>query len=139
MLCCTCYEMMPAYVAFLICRDMQARRALLQWFDAQHRVLPWRCIDAATHEDQSSEEWRKKSSGHLSQQVFAYRVWVSEVMLQQTQVCVHAQDVLSLLHVAQQHNRNKRVITFRALDAMFAHHITRYSLAHAGGNCEGVF
>lgn len=59
---------------------------LLTWFDGVHRVLPWRCIDATTHEGHDSEAWAAKSPAQLGQQVFAYRVWVSEVMLQQTQV-----------------------------------------------------
>ena len=127
MLGCMCYRIMPCRRLMLrfsfVGACMQARQALLQWFDAQHRVLPWRCIDAATHEDQDTQEWRNKSSGHLSQQVFAYRVWVSEVMLQQTQVCVHAQAVLSLLHVAQLHNCNKGVHTSRLARQMQWSHI----------------
>src|SRR3974390_1651520 len=44
-------------------RDLRAlRRSLLDWYDANRRDLPWRnCSDA-------------------------YRVWVSEIMLQQTRV-----------------------------------------------------
>lgn len=65
---------------------MQTQQGLLHWFDAHHRVLPWRCIHSETHEAHSSDEWQHKSPEHLTRQVFAYRVWVSEVMLQQTQV-----------------------------------------------------
>ncbi|WP_420594698.1 A/G-specific adenine glycosylase [Deinococcus sp.] len=43
------------------------RRALLAWFDVHARVLPWRMVDDAGRRD-------------------PYRVWVSEVLLQQTQV-----------------------------------------------------
>ncbi|KAG7159525.1 adenine DNA glycosylase-like [Homarus americanus] len=46
------------------------RQKLLTWYDANHRVLPWRTI-AATEPDRSKR---------------AYAVWVSEIMLQQTQV-----------------------------------------------------
>ena len=41
---------------------LQLRRALLRWYDAHHRDLPWR------------------------RDVDPYRVWVSEIMLQQTRV-----------------------------------------------------
>ena len=44
--------------------DTELRRALLRWYDAEARDLPW----------------RKRRD--------AYAVWVSEVMLQQTQVAV---------------------------------------------------
>eukprot|EP00965_Chrysotila_dentata_P100724 3327741-Pleurochrysis_carterae.AAC.6 len=46
-------------------------RALLDWYDAGHRSLPWRreATDPKQHAD-----------------VRAYAVWVSEIMLQQTQV-----------------------------------------------------
>ena len=43
------------------------RAALLEWFAAARRDLPWRSVDAAGRRD-------------------PYRVWVSEVLLQQTQV-----------------------------------------------------
>ena len=44
-------------------RDLYAlRRALLGWYDAHHRELPWR------------------------RDADPYRVWVSEIMLQQTRV-----------------------------------------------------
>lgn len=46
------------------------REKLLCWYDAHHRVLPWRSI-AATEPDRNKR---------------AYAVWVSEIMLQQTQV-----------------------------------------------------
>jgi adenine-specific DNA glycosylase len=65
---------------------MQARAELLAWFDAQHRILPWRCIGGSSHEAQDTQDWQYKSPEHITKQVFAYRVWVSEVMCQQTQV-----------------------------------------------------
>ena len=43
------------------------RRALLSWWDAGHRALPWRSAPGTAD---------------------AYRVWISEAMLQQTQVAV---------------------------------------------------
>ncbi|KAL7748224.1 hypothetical protein RI367_006410 [Sorochytrium milnesiophthora] len=49
------------------------RRGLLGWYDVHQRVLPWR----TKHSDDLSD-------GELAQR--AYQVWVSEIMLQQTQV-----------------------------------------------------
>ncbi|MPC30449.1 Adenine DNA glycosylase [Portunus trituberculatus] len=46
------------------------RSRLLAWYDASHRVLPWRTIAATEHDPHRR----------------AYAVWVSEIMLQQTQV-----------------------------------------------------
>ena len=51
------------------------RTALLSWYDSNARVLPWR--SAA---DPSSESYQADPSTR------GYMVWVSEVMLQQTQV-----------------------------------------------------
>src|SRR5512144_3122862 len=51
-------ELSPVRVASI-------RRRLLAWWDAAHRDLPWRAGPG---------------------QVDAYRVWISEAMLQQTQV-----------------------------------------------------
>ncbi|XP_008801238.2 adenine DNA glycosylase [Phoenix dactylifera] len=49
------------------------RGSLLQWYDENHRVLPWRTASSSDHQ-KNNEEAR------------AYAVWVSEVMLQQTRV-----------------------------------------------------
>jgi hypothetical protein len=46
-------------------------KCLIQWYDENHRVLPWRS-------NQGGEEGDEQSR--------AYAVWVSEVMLQQTRV-----------------------------------------------------
>ena len=92
------------------------RAALLRWYDANHRVLPWRLTPAtstskggAHAERQAAGERQRElmrkfvsktpSSGAekkdpagldpavaQDKDVFAYRVWVSEVMLQQTRV-----------------------------------------------------
>ncbi|XP_054723119.1 adenine DNA glycosylase-like, partial [Uloborus diversus] len=48
----------------------QIRKELLSWYDANQRVLPWRTIAAS----------------EVDPNVRGYAVWVSEVMLQQTQV-----------------------------------------------------
>ena len=50
------------------------RAALLRWYVEHCRVLPWRRPPGS------------KSEGGETDEDFAYRVWVSEVMLQQTQV-----------------------------------------------------
>ena len=65
---------------------LQAQQSLLEWFDMNHRILPWRSIAAPTLEPHDSDAWKAKSKPHLTAQEFAYRVWISEVMLQQTQV-----------------------------------------------------
>ncbi|RXG57266.1 Adenine DNA glycosylase [Armadillidium vulgare] len=49
---------------------IKIRQLLLEWYDANHRVLPWRNI-ANTETDYDKR---------------AYAVWVSEIMCQQTQV-----------------------------------------------------
>ncbi|GMH38068.1 hypothetical protein BSKO_05952 [Bryopsis sp. KO-2023] len=56
---------------------------LLNWYDAVHRELPWR-----RNPDTSTKICNPEASAplELPASVFAYRVWVSEVMLQQTQV-----------------------------------------------------
>jgi hypothetical protein len=67
--------------------SLQVREKLLRWFHSSHRVLPWRAPQSnASHEPRDSSEWARKATDKIGQQVFAYRVWVSEVMLQQTQV-----------------------------------------------------
>ena len=49
---------------------LQARASLLQWYDAQHRVLPWRLNRQSKHETDNP-------IAQLSQQEMLYRVWVS--------------------------------------------------------------
>ncbi|XP_043239904.1 adenine DNA glycosylase-like isoform X2 [Amphibalanus amphitrite] len=49
---------------------LQFQQSLLKWYDQNHRSLPWR--DIAAKEADSNKK--------------AYAVWVSEIMLQQTQV-----------------------------------------------------
>lgn len=50
------------------------RVALLDWYDHNHRDLPWRSFNHDSNDDEEEVEKR------------AYGVWVSEVMLQQTRV-----------------------------------------------------
>lgn len=61
---------------------VQYRARLLKWYDQNHRKLPWR---RNTH-SQRSAGGDEGASEDLSTADFAYRVWVSEIMLQQTQV-----------------------------------------------------
>eukprot|EP01023_Acetabularia_acetabulum_P064936 TRINITY_DN8532_c0_g1_i4.p1 TRINITY_DN8532_c0_g1~~TRINITY_DN8532_c0_g1_i4.p1 ORF type:complete len:449 (-),score=60.52 TRINITY_DN8532_c0_g1_i4:447-1793(-) len=58
---------------------VQMRSELLQWYDENCRDMPWR---------RPPMNWRKDilCEDKAVQQQHAYRVWVSEVMLQQTQV-----------------------------------------------------
>lgn len=51
------------------------RNKLLKWFEKNHRELPWRRLQTG-----------QKPLTPPEQQVMAYKVWVSEIMLQQTQV-----------------------------------------------------
>lgn len=54
----------------------------MTWFDVNHRNLPWRYIKGS----QKQGEEQQEDLSAVPTQVFAYRVWISEVMLQQTQV-----------------------------------------------------
>ena len=62
----------------------QARRELLSWYDANHRILPWRRNASSKRPIDGTEDSGAPLS--LPQQQFIYYVWVSEVMSQQTQV-----------------------------------------------------
>ena len=84
------------------------RASLLEWYDRVHRVLPWRrtphskrgiTVAAAAAAPAAPNVGQKRSDGgaaplplalpapaSLDPQRFAYYVWVSEIMLQQTQV-----------------------------------------------------
>ncbi|KAJ1451830.1 DNA glycosylase [Pelagophyceae sp. CCMP2097] len=53
----------------------RAQAALLDWWDVGHREMPWRRELAST-----------ASVSAADREVWAYKVWVSEIMLQQTQV-----------------------------------------------------
>ena len=73
----------------------QLRVALLHWYDHNHRVLPWRRNSHSklqtTPETCASTTWPTAPGSSapltgLSRADWAYGVWVSEVMLQQTQV-----------------------------------------------------
>jgi len=52
-------------------RESELSTALLAWYDAHHRVLPWRITPA------------QRAAGAIPD---PYRIWLSEVMLQQTTV-----------------------------------------------------
>ncbi|PNH07370.1 A/G-specific adenine DNA glycosylase [Tetrabaena socialis] len=82
---------------------VQYRRELLEWYDSNHRVLPWR---RTPHSKKAEVASATAAAGgataggggggegaavqaaptELPAQQFAYWVWVSEIMLQQTQV-----------------------------------------------------
>lgn len=58
------------------------RVELLAWYDRNHRVLPWR----RNRDSKKTEEENGGAPMDLCDQKFAYLVWVSEIMLQQTRV-----------------------------------------------------
>ena len=74
-----------------VCTQIHA--SLLHWYDHHHRVLPWRrtphsqrvipALEAAAGGAGGAVE---PAADSLTEQQFAYHVWVSEIMLQQTQV-----------------------------------------------------
>lgn len=68
---------------------LQIRSKLLAWYDAQHRVLPWRRTPHSSRTlpaPAGPHEAASAAPDTLTPQQFAYYVWVSEIMLQQTQV-----------------------------------------------------
>eukprot|EP00793_Prasinoderma_coloniale_P006256 PRCOL_00001086-RA len=62
-------------------RAARAREDLLRWYDANHRTLPWRAPPSETQ-----AELARVAASTPAADERAYAVWVSEVMLQQTQV-----------------------------------------------------
>ena len=62
--------------AFLSSEISSIHRSLLTWYDSSARVLPWR----------RAPNTSLPTGGDDEQQKFAYGVWVSEIMLQQTRV-----------------------------------------------------
>ena len=93
-------------------RAPEARQALLEWYDANHRVLPWRRNVHSRHceptdarvgekgkmtDDPNADAtekmyWRLDLCGSVGaardvpRDQYAYGVWVSEIMSQQTQI-----------------------------------------------------
>ena len=61
---------------------------LLGWYDRAHRVLPWRRNPASRVDPAAAAAagGGAPAEADLPAAAFAYRVWVSEVMLQQTRV-----------------------------------------------------
>lgn len=66
------------------------QKALLEWYDANHRVLPWRRNVYSQLGKDKVEEYRKQglvgAPLDLPDDDFIYYVWVCEIMSQQTQV-----------------------------------------------------
>ncbi|KAI9139277.1 DNA glycosylase [Paraphysoderma sedebokerense] len=60
------------------------RSKLLTWYDSAKRILPWRKEISAEVEGERPQKRQKLSTDARAQR--AYEVWVSEIMLQQTQV-----------------------------------------------------
>jgi len=63
-------------------RSIQVRTALLAWYDANHRILPWRRNPHSTVPGAAGGGAPLDAPLHA----FAYGVWVCEVMSQQTQL-----------------------------------------------------
>lgn len=55
----------------------QFGKALLRWYDKEHRLLPWRRNQRSLH--QSPSDPQSKLLLGLDRDSFMYRVWVSEV------------------------------------------------------------
>lgn len=68
---CARYRRSTRFLNF--CNCFQFHRELLTWYDGHYRELPWRRPPRSFDQIHDVD-------------AFAYRVWVSEVMLQQTQV-----------------------------------------------------
>ncbi|CAJ1950325.1 unnamed protein product [Sphenostylis stenocarpa] len=66
-------------ISFSRDETQKLRVALLDWYDLNHRDLPWR-----THHRESEEKQEEEEEEEVERR--AYGVWVSEVMLQQTRV-----------------------------------------------------
>lgn len=67
----------------------QIRASLLAWYDANHRVLPWRRNPHSKLPKKEGKEGDKEEQGaplDLPLEKFIYGVWVCEVMSQQTQL-----------------------------------------------------
>eukprot|EP01097_Dermamoeba_algensis_P011583 TRINITY_DN9008_c0_g1_i1.p1 TRINITY_DN9008_c0_g1~~TRINITY_DN9008_c0_g1_i1.p1 ORF type:complete len:203 (-),score=65.49 TRINITY_DN9008_c0_g1_i1:475-1083(-) len=91
-----------SYHYFSATEIKQARALLLSWYDKNKRDLPWRSRefnlvssassslsqDTKNEAEDSDEQQTKPSKDEETEklQTLAYRVWVSEIMLQQTRV-----------------------------------------------------
>eukprot|EP01135_Chromosphaera_perkinsii_P001791 Nk52_evm60s210 gene=Nk52_evmTU60s210 len=81
-----------SYHSFTGAEIEEFRKNLLEWFYENHRTMPWRELSGHKKGNLNEDDVKPirkrskvcKSEGELSQR--AYEVWVSEVMLQQTQV-----------------------------------------------------
>eukprot|EP00126_Sphaerothecum_destruens_P009000 Sdes_comp20402_c0_seq7m14400 len=63
------------------------RASLLQWFDANHRKLPWRKLNCFYDSTAPKKRKLSSSSSNIKDRYQrGYEVWVSEIMLQQTRV-----------------------------------------------------
>ena len=63
---------------------LQMHSQLLGWYDKNHRALPWR--RNAHTQTAAADDPEHKALLDLPQQQMIYRVWISEIMCQQTQV-----------------------------------------------------
>jgi hypothetical protein len=63
---------------------LQIQSQLLGWYDKSHRALPWRRNPHTR--TAAADDPEHKALLEVSQQQMIYRVWISEIMCQQTQV-----------------------------------------------------
>ena len=62
--------MISSKYTFDAAEKIEIRKQLLSWYNEKKRILPW----------------RRKQTEFSNQNDYAYAVWVSEIMLQQTKV-----------------------------------------------------
>lgn len=63
---------------------LQIQSQLLGWYDKSHRALPWRRNPHT--QTAAADDPEHKALLEVPQQQMIYRVWISEIMCQQTQV-----------------------------------------------------
>ncbi|CAM6100489.1 unnamed protein product [Calypogeia fissa] len=86
-------DFQPAMYTFEAEEAASIRSSLLNWYDNNHRILPWRHNPHSRHQLSTDDKGLSKGKNRLPgnrelspQQQRAYEVWISEIMLQQTRV-----------------------------------------------------
>ncbi|XP_031504519.1 adenine DNA glycosylase [Nymphaea colorata] len=73
-------RVLPDIEDFSVEEVQKIRASLLRWYDTNQRVLPWRSSQPKEKDGANDEKTKEE------EEIRAYAVWVSEVMLQQTRV-----------------------------------------------------
>ncbi|KAL3154142.1 hypothetical protein ABBQ32_013669 [Trebouxia sp. C0010 RCD-2024] len=81
----SCSQDIEDTASFAASERKQIRLELLAWYDANHRILPWRRNAYSTRDPKQDDKYQAVPL-ETPQQQFLYYVWVCEVMSQQTQV-----------------------------------------------------